>query len=141
VRRTSWDIFIQDFPPDAHTIAEIPNEFDPAPLGPRAAIMQKILEGAPFADFSDPIWGTIDGEGYAIELDLGAEELVDGFTLHVRGGDLAVACVVAVIEDLGVQAIDSSMGDFFKPADALASLRQWRACRDHIVGSSEEAPK
>ena len=137
----SWDIFVQDFPPDAHTVDDIPDDFEPAPLGPRAEIIEKIREVMPFADFSDPTWGLIDGDGFSIEVNLGADESVDGFALHVRGGDLAAACVVAIIEHLGVRAIDSSTGDFFKPADAVASLQKWRAYRDHVVGSAEDTPK
>jgi hypothetical protein len=137
----SWDIFVQDFPPDAHTVDDIPDDFTPTSLGPRAAIIEKISEVTPFADFSDPTWGIIDGDGFSIEVNLDADEIVDGFALHVRGGDLAAACVVALIEHLGVRAIDSSTGDFFTPANALASLRQWRAYRDRVVGSSEGAPQ
>ena len=136
----SWDIFIQDFPPEAHTVEEIPDDFAPAPLGTRAAIIEQILEVAPFADFSDPTWGTIEGEGFSIEVNLGADEIVGSVALHVRGGDLAAACVAAILDHLGVRAIDTSTGDFFKPADALASLGMWRAYRDCVIGSSEDAP-
>src|SRR5947208_1346225 len=107
----SWDLFIQDFPVNARTVDEIPDDFNPAPLGPRATIIQRILEVAPSADFSDPAWGVIEGDGFSIEVNLGAEEIVNGFALHVRGGDLAAACVVAMIEHLGIRAIDTSTGE------------------------------
>jgi hypothetical protein len=62
--------FCQAFPPDAHTVDDIPDDFKSTPLGPRAAIIEKIREVAPFADFSDPTCGSIDGDGVSSEVNL-----------------------------------------------------------------------
>lgn len=75
----SWDIFVQDLPRDAATTADIPDDFQPRPLGPRAEIIRKIVEVLPTANFSDLAWGTIDSEGWLIEMSLGKEALCDGF--------------------------------------------------------------
>jgi hypothetical protein len=136
-----WDLLIQDFPAHARTVDEIPDSFNPAPLGLRAAIIQKILNVVPFADFSDPAWGTIDGEGFSIEVNCGADEFVNSFALHVRGGDPAATCVAAILDRLGVRAVDTSTGAFFNPADAVASLRRWSTYRDRVIGSTDEAPQ
>jgi hypothetical protein len=53
-RLMSWDLFIQDIPAAAQNVGDIPDDFHPAPLGSRAAIIAKIREVAPLADFSDP---------------------------------------------------------------------------------------
>jgi hypothetical protein len=50
----SWGIFVQDIPPDARTVDDIPDSFVPAPIGQRSFIIEEIQKVAPFADFSDP---------------------------------------------------------------------------------------
>jgi len=45
-----------DLPADALSLSDIPHDFAPAPLGQRAALIAKILEIAPQADFSHPTW-------------------------------------------------------------------------------------
>ncbi len=125
----SWDVFIMNLPLDAQTVDEIPDDFEPAPLGPHAAIIEKIREVASSADFSDLSWGMIDGEDYWIEANLGKDEVVNCCALHVRGGDLAVACVMAIIDRLGARALDTS-GEFVTHDNATAGLQQWRAYRD-----------
>ncbi len=131
----SWDIFIQDFPASARWVEEIPDDFDPAPLGPRDEIIAKILEVVPFADFSDPSRGQIDRPEFSIEVSLGKEEMVGCVALFVLGGDTAAGCVTAVIEHLGFRAIDTGTGEFFTPEDALVGLQRWRAYRDQALGS------
>jgi hypothetical protein len=132
----SWDVFIMNLPLDAQTVDEIPDDFDPAPLGARAEVIEKIREVAPSTDFSDSSWGMIDGGGYWIEVNLGRDEVVNCCTLHVRGGDLAVPCVLAIIERLEARALDTS-GEFVTPDNTSAGLRQWRACRDRVIGSPD----
>ena len=55
--RMSWDIFVQHFPANAKTVADIPSDFKPAPIGDRTTIIEKIKDIVPSADFSDPTWG------------------------------------------------------------------------------------
>jgi len=57
----SWDVFVQDLPPGIDSIADIPDDFRPASLGPREAIVAGILTVVPDADFADPTWGRIEG--------------------------------------------------------------------------------
>ena len=40
----SWDIFAQDFPRDAKTVADIPQDFKPAAIGARSEVIGKIKE-------------------------------------------------------------------------------------------------
>jgi hypothetical protein len=131
----SWDIFVQDLPADAATIEAIPPDFVPRPLGPRADIIAAIRSVVPYANFTDPAWGQIDAPAFSIEVNLGANELVDSFALHVRGGDAAVTCVAAILDALGVRAIDASSGDFFHRNTALKSFQRWRSYRDQIMAS------
>ena len=131
----SWDIYAFDIPDEFTSVQAIPKDFKPASLGSRAELISKIIEVAPTADFSDPAWGTLDGDGWAIEISLSQEEDSTGFAFHVRGGDGAVGAVGAILDHLRIRAVDAQTGDFFTAGpEALKSFQQWRAYRDQIVG-------
>lgn len=130
----SWDIFVHDIPADAKSFGEIPKNFKPAPIGKRSMIIDKIREVVPAADFSDPSWGRIDGDGWSIEVNIGAGEECRGFAFHVRGGDAAVGVVAAILQHLNLRALDAQTGDFFVAGeDAMESFRKWRAYRDQVL--------
>ena len=109
----SWDIFVQDLPREAKSVADIPADFKPAPIGKRSMIVEKIREVVPTADFSDPSWGRIDGDGWSIEVNMGMKEDCDGFALHVRGRDAAVGVVARILQYLNLRALDSQTGELF----------------------------
>lgn len=111
----SWDLFIQDLPPDASSVAEIPDDFQPKPIGLRSELIASILEAVPEADFSDPAWGVFDAADHSIEFNMGGEEEAQSIALHVRGGQAAVATVKRVLKQLGRRALDSGSetGAFF----------------------------
>jgi hypothetical protein len=129
----SWDISIVDLPADAHSVSDIPRDFAPAPLGQRAALIAKILEIAPQADFSDPTWGELSTPDFTIEFNMGRDALVDSLMLHVRGGKSAVDFITALLHHLGLRAIDCSKGDFFEPSAAVQSLTAWKHFRDRLI--------
>ena len=132
----SWDIFVQDLPPDAKSVADIPADFKPAPIGKRSMMIERIKEIVPTVNFSDPSWGLIDGDGWSIEIDIGVQEDCDGFAFHIRGADAAAGVVAAILQHLKLRALDSQTGDIFVPgADAVDSLRKWRAYYDRAKSS------
>jgi hypothetical protein len=55
----SYDIFVQDLPANAITIADIPDDFISRALGPRSAIVDAIRRIAPDVTV-DGAWATID---------------------------------------------------------------------------------
>jgi len=130
----SWDIFVQDLPPNVRTIRDIPDHFTPAPLGARSALIQGIRAIAPSADFTDPAWGRFDTPTFSVEFNLGDDELVRSFTLHVRGDD-AAAFVADLLAQLGYRALDpQSDSGLFEPGRVVeASMRRWREYRDRVV--------
>jgi hypothetical protein len=73
----SWDIFVQDIPPLARSVKEIPDYFDPKPIGKLSDLVARIREVVPNADFSSPAWGSIEGPGYSIEVNMGDDERVE----------------------------------------------------------------
>lgn len=123
----SWDIFIQRYPEGAATVAEIPDEFEPPPLGARDELIEQIRTVLPAADFSDPAWGVLRGDGWTIDFGLGDDPLLHGITLHVRGADGVLAPIGELLGALDLRAIDSWTGEFFRPDIAAHSLARWRS--------------
>jgi len=122
----SWDIFIQQFPPAALRVADIPDSFTPEPIGRRAELIAKIKTAVPAADFTDPGWGVLVADDYSIEFGLGDDDPVHGITLHVRGSEAVMPHITNVLRALGLRAIDSWTGEFFDPQSAPQSLAHWR---------------
>ena len=129
----SWDISIMDVPSDAASVADIPDDFEPQPLGGRVDLIDAIREVAPTADFSDPSWGELVTPDFVIEFNMGREELVDSIMLHVRGGGPVVDFIDALLTRLGRRAIDCSEGEFFSRATSGESLRAWQQYRDSVI--------
>lgn len=111
----SRDIIVQDLPAGARRVEDIPDDFEPRALGPRAGIVAGILAVVPEADFTDPAWGRIDGPGWSIEVNV-PQELCESFTLHVRG-EGADPVIARILRRLGPRALDGdSESGFFEGA-------------------------
>lgn len=135
----SWDLFVQDIPRDVQDVREIPDDFEPQSLGRRSEIVEQIVAVVPTADFSDPSWGSVEGEICSLEFSMGVDEDVHSFTIHVHGGGGAAGLVVELLGRYGWRAIDpASDTGIFDPGSAPASLEKWRGYRDRVVGSTEE---
>jgi len=129
-----WDIFVHDFPSHLASAADIPDDFEPGPIGSRSDVSAKILEVFPGTDFTDPCWGVIDGAGWSFEVSIGKNEPCTGFALHVRGGDGAADAVAAILNRLEPRAIDMQTGEFFVAGEkARGFLSKWRAFRDRVL--------
>lgn len=136
----SWDLFVQDFP-DVACAGDIPEDFRPASLGPRDAIITKITIAIPSADFSDPTWGFIAQDGWSIEINLGKELECESFALRVRGsGDRAINAVATILAATGLRGLDAQTGEFFSEEAALKSFGEWQGFRDQIGVTSSAPP-
>jgi hypothetical protein len=130
----SWDLFVNNIPREFASVSEIPEGFVQRSLGSRRQIVDKICAVVPNADFSDPSWGLIDGDGYSIEVNIGKDDPVTGFAFHIRGGDNAVYVVADILDYLGLRAFDpQSDSGFFSLKDGPASLQKWRAYRNKFI--------
>ena len=129
----SWDISIQDIPKDVASVAEIPDTFEPAPLGSRSDLIERIRVVAPSADFTDPSWGELVTPEFTIEFNMGRDEVCDGIMLHVRGGGAASDFVASVLHALDLRAFDCSAGDLFDGRDASVSFARWQEYRDRVL--------
>ena len=94
----------------------------------------------PDVDFSDPTWGMFERPGFSIEFNMGAEEICDGFMLHVRGGGSAMETVARLREGLQLRGFDCQTGEFFSIEAARSSFGQWQAYRDRVIERSDENP-
>jgi len=131
----SYDIFVQDIPESANTIEDIPDDFTPQEIGSRSEIISSILEIVPEADFSDATWGTIEGESFSIEVNLGEDEILTSFTFHAKGDKTALTIISAILNHLDLRAFDPD--GIFDPKRSSKSFKNWKEYRDFVVDSSE----
>lgn len=130
----SWDIIAQDLPRDAASVEEIPDNFQPQPIGNRSQLIARIQQVVPQVVFTDPSWGIIEGNDWSIEVSTGDTELCDRVAFHVRGGDDAMGAVAAILDELKLRAIDCQSGEFFTTGpETLKSFHAWRHYRDRVV--------
>jgi len=136
----SWDLVVQDLPPQAASIEDIPDDFDPQPIGRRSWILDGIRAVAPFADLSRADCVTITGEDFAIEIGLAEGEEIESFSFHASGGTMAASVIADVLAHLRLRALDPSSpsGIFTAGPQAAESMRRWRAYRDRIVAGTSE---
>ena len=114
----SRDVYVQDIPSHARHVDDIPDDFRPTPIGSRDHIVEVITRVVPGADFSDRTWGTIDGDGYSIEINIRDEASLRSFAFHVRDGTgQADHVIAAILRELGLRAFDpeSETGIFEEP--------------------------
>lgn len=128
-------MFVQDLPPDARAVTDIPDDFAPKPIGRRADIVAGILRAAPATNFDDPTWGVIEGPGFSIEVNIGPEEVLGSFAFHVRGGEEALFVVADILHELRLRAIaPATDSGFFELSELGSAYSRWQAYRETVVG-------
>lgn len=128
----SWDLFAFVLPPDAQSVEDIPSEYQPPVIGPRASLAEAIARVLPEADLGDPGWGRVDLGEASIVINLGEDDPV-GVALHVRGsGDHVPAVIQTILDATGTRALDASTGELF--AEDSGSFEAWQAYRDRVLG-------
>ena len=130
----SFDIFVQDIPVAAKSVDEIPEDFVPKPIGARSAVVASISKVAPEVNFSSPGWGTIDGNGYRIDVNLGLSDPLTTFALHLYGGEGGLFIIADILDELGARAFapgtESGLFELDRTTDAYL---RWREYRNQIV--------
>jgi hypothetical protein len=105
----SRDIFIQDIPPNIHSVEEIPDSWRPSPLPfGHAEVVAAVREIVPSADFTAPTWGQVEIPGASIEVNVSDKPQLDSFALHVRAVDQAAAdqFIAQLLDRLDVRGFD-----------------------------------
>lgn len=133
----SWDVFVQDFPVEAKTVEDIPDDFQPQPIGRRAEIAETIKNILPEADFTDPSWGRVEMPECSMEINLGDEDPVEGFAFHVHGGEQAPVAILKILNALKLRAVDNGTGDFVDSATAVKGFEAWRDYRDQVMTTAK----
>ena len=110
----SWDIYIQDFP-NVPSLADVPADHRPKPIGEREALMGSVLGVIPFGERQDRDWifarnATID---LSIQFYLEDGEQVRYLLVHVHGGEQSASCVSALLRHLGLRGHDTATGELF----------------------------
>ena len=103
--------------------------------------MAGIRDVFPEVDFSDPQWGRIEEDIFSIEINIKADDPVGSFALHVRGGTGAILAVAALLERLGLRALDpQSPTGLFDAGTSRQSFESWRSNRDQAVEGQPRSP-
>ncbi|WP_299534150.1 hypothetical protein [Ulvibacterium sp.] len=127
----SWDLYVQDWG-DFDSLEQIPDDFEPKPIGNRSELIDKIKVAEPTVDFTNPSWGLLENEFFSIEFNMGDSELSDGFVMHVRGNELAIPCIGNILDSLDLKAADGFTPDFFDVEKFKKDMKKWAAYRNSI---------
>lgn len=132
----SWDVFLFQAPQGLRSISEMPNDYQPPKFERSRAVAVISALFPDGAEFSDPTWGHISGDGWSMEVSAGQDEASDGIMLHIRGGGDPVTAALAIANELGLLAIDCSSGEILTLENNC--FNQWRAYRDQVIAASRE---
>ncbi|GAB5526030.1 MAG: hypothetical protein Roseis2KO_39020 [Roseivirga sp.] len=108
----SWDLFVQDWG-NVKSLEELPENFEPGPIGERTQIIEQISKAEPTVDFSDPAWGILQNDQFSIEFNMGEEENLYSFAMHIRGEGRVSECIENILKQIKMRAISTSTGKFF----------------------------
>lgn len=134
----SWDVLVFAAPPHTRSVDQLPQDFDPPPLGTGPDIRRCLRENFPDLDLADPAWGQMVGPTWSIEFNIGSDDPVDSIMLHVRGGgDDVLAVVARIVAATGGRALDISTGEFLTgDATQTAGWLGFQQYRDQIFRHS-----
>lgn len=142
----SWDVLLHaayEPPPPA---GELPDDWRGEPLGSQAEVRAKISECLAEVDWSDPAWGTFDGDEYTYEFNTGDDEPCSSVMVHVRGGGPAVAPLLQLARRCHWYLLDTSSGEWMHHSESPeAGWLDFQAFRDQalqqVYGSRTAAAK
>lgn len=134
-----WDVTIYKFPRDIATIEELPENFRPSALAPRAEVAQSLKRLFPNTDISDLSWLVLDGDEFKIEINTGRKEPCDGLTLHVRGSNRALGAVNMIATNFEARAFDMTACQFIdRMSDPTSGFTQWRKYARRVPGAARQ---
>ena len=114
--RMSFDIWMQDIPAHARTVADIPDDFEPRSIGSRAELIAKIIEAAPNATFKTLSYGEIESEDFSMDIWLGDENEVTCVTFNIYGNARnALPIVAKILQRCGQRALWPGEDGIFDP--------------------------
>jgi len=129
----SWDIYMQDFN-GVDDFQNIPDDWNPKPLGYKDSIIEKITSVFPNADFTDLDWGVLETDEFSIEFNIGTSQYVEAIMFHVSGGESAVEAMNKLIIAIGHKAVDTSTGKFIDTCGHTKGMSKWREFKNEVIG-------
>ena len=129
----SYSIWIQDLPACIQSLDDIPDDFLPGVIGVRSDFIQRIIEVVPFADFTDPSRGLIDGSDFSIEIEMNAEQ-VEICNFSLWGSSVGIGLVAGIVEHLHLPALHSGGDGIFRSGDVAIDFKRWQEYRDQVAG-------
>jgi hypothetical protein len=132
----SWDVsvFASDSPP--LPVAEMPDDWAGSPLGPAQDVRARLSAALPGIDWTNPTWGQFKGPGFSFEFNMGREDPITGFMIHVRGGGDPVVVLSELSKACGWCLLDTSTGEWMHHASRPGSgWEGFTAFRDQVVAT------
>jgi len=84
-------------------------------------------------NFDNESWGLLETEQFSIEFNMGNDDLLDSFILHIRGNDLALPVIVVILEKLDLKAANGRDNFFFDIKKSKESIKAWINYKNEIL--------
>lgn len=136
----SWDVYFLKFPDEVNSVSEIPEDYEPQPLGIYDDIKKLFSEVFPAAEFFRPGygWGVLDTDEYSIEFSIDEEEPITSIVLQIRGGETPIDVIKKICQKTAWRAIDTSSGDFMNfDNNPEVGFNEWKEYRDKVINQEE----
>ena len=103
---------------------DVPADHRPQPIGLLDDLRQRIKQAVPQAEEQDSDWLFIQTPEIDISIQFHMEDVVRVryIVVHVHSGAQSAACVAAIVQQLGLRAVDTATGEFFDSAALDESL-------------------
>ena len=130
--RMSWDVLVVAAESRPPPVDELPQDWKPRAIGSGDAVRAKICERLDNVDWSDRSFGIFDGPGFSLEFNLGADEPIESFMVHVRGSGDAVRALLELARPNGWWLLDCSNATWIESDDAQGWQR-FQSYRDQLL--------
>jgi hypothetical protein len=137
----SWDVFIMRFPPEAESIDQTADDWNPPSLGTGREIRAVLAGLLPGIEYTTSGWGDFEGPGFSISSPVNEadDEPVSGVSLFIHGDSNAAAhAALALAEVLDARAFETGSGDFLTAESAHSAFDTWRTYRDRILAKYKD---
>jgi hypothetical protein len=130
----SWDVSVVASKSPPPPVGQMADDWKGELLGSADEVRAKISTCLPAVDWSDVMWGILDGDGFTFEFNVGNEDPSDGFMIHVHGGGDAITPLLKLAKHWGWYLLDCTQGEWLHHCDiADAGWQGFQAYRDRVI--------
>ena len=135
-----WDMLVMKLDRPIGSTDDWPDDYSPPAIGSADEVRNAISGSFPQTDWSDPLWGICDAEGFALEFSLGEAQPVDSFAVHVHGSGDPVRPLLGMCAAQGWTALDVQTTELLDPAAPdRSSWHRFCEWRDRIIEEGDAA--